>query len=220
MQISKETVALLKNYSTINNNLLIKPGNVLSTITTAKTLFSTGKINENFPVEFGIYDLNEFLGALSIFDSPDVEFDASGKFAKIKEGKNSIKFYSAESTVLSVPTKEINFPDADVEFDMSVDLLNMIMKTSGVLHAQDVIFTGDGKNISVTVGDTKNTSANTFTKEIGETSATFTAYIKIENFKFMIDNYKVSLSSKKIAKFYNDKLEYVLAMGMESTFGE
>ena len=89
MKLSKETLAIIKNYASINSNLLIKPGNKLSTIAVGSTILSTSTVTDNFDKEFPIYDVNEFLSALSLFEDPDLEF--SDKYVTISQGKGSIK---------------------------------------------------------------------------------------------------------------------------------
>lgn len=216
MKFSKETVALLKNYSTINSNLLIKPGSTLSTISVAKSVYSTTEVKEVFDTQFGIYDLNEFLGVLALFDDPDVEFN--DKFATIKQGRSSVKFFGADESVLTAPSKTIKVPPADIEFNLSADQVNMILRTAGVLRAADVAIKGDGKELRVIVGDKKNVTGNNYEMVVGETSDTFTAYIRVDNMKMIPGNYTVELAAKKIAKFTNGTLQYVLTLEQDSTF--
>lgn len=216
MKLSKDTVTLLKNYAQINGNLLIKPGSKLTTISSSKSVYSEAVVTETFDTEFGIYDLNEFLGALALFNDPEIVFDE--KSAKISEGKNKIKYFSADVSVLTVPTKEIKLPPSDVEFTLTADQLNMVMKTASVLRATDVSFIGDGKTITVQVGDRKNVTGNTYDLDLGTTDTSFKAYLKVENFKFLPGDYTVELSSRRIAKFSNGDLQYVIALEPDSTF--
>ena len=57
MKLSKQTVELFKNFSTINSNLLLKPGNKIGTISSQKNIMASNTIGETIPNEFGIYDL-------------------------------------------------------------------------------------------------------------------------------------------------------------------
>lgn len=179
-------------------------------------MYATAPVSETFPQEFGIYDLNEFLGALTLFNDPDIMFEE--KFLRIKEGGNSIKYYSADASVLTAPTKDIKLPPADVEFVLSADQVHMIMKTSGVLRAQDVTFTGDGSKLTVVVGDKKNSTGNSYEMVVGKTDSRFVAHLKIDNLKMIAGEYTVQLSSKKIAKFSNAIVEYVVSLEADSAF--
>ena len=72
MKLNQTTQDILKNFSEINTNILIKPGSELNTISTMKNILAKATINENFDKEFGIYDLNEFLSVVSSLDKPEL----------------------------------------------------------------------------------------------------------------------------------------------------
>lgn len=215
MKLSKETISVIKNFASINNNLLIKSGSVLSTINAQKNVLADAKITETFPIDFGVYDANEFLGVLSLFNDPDIDFNS--KFAKISDGVSSVKYFAADETVLTYPKKQINFPSADVEFELSENQLSSIMKTSSVLRAPDVSIVGDGSNLSVIVGDLKNPVANSFDVLIGTTDKTFTANFRVENLKLMPGKYDVAISSKKISRFTSEDKSMNVFVALEST---
>lgn len=197
---------------------MIKSGSKLSTISAAKSVYASADAKEVFDTDFGIYDLSEFLGVLSLFNDPDITFGE--KFATIKEGQNSVKYFSADSSVLTVPTKELKLPPSDVEFNLSADQMNMIQRTAGVLRAGDVNIFGNGKTITVIVGDVTNSTSNSYNMLIGETDSVFNAHLKIDNMKMVPGPYKVELSSKKIAKFSCTGLSYVCSLEADSQFGE
>lgn len=173
-------------------------------------------MSETFPQEFGIYDLNEFLGALTLFNDPEITFDE--KFVSITEGNNTIKYFGADASVLTAPSKELKVPPADVEFTLSADQVNLIMKTSGVLRAQDVTISGNGSKIKVVVGDKKNVTSNSYEMVVGNTDAKFVAHMKVDNLKFIPGDYKVELSSRKIARFSSNFVEYVVSLEADSQF--
>lgn len=218
MKLNKETVALLKNFAGINSNLLIKAGNKLSTISGAKNVMSDATVAENFAADFGIYDLNEFLGAMSLFEDPDLEF--SEKFVTITQGSNSIKYFAADPSVLSAPTRAITFPESDVDFTLTSAMLDMIKKTSSVLGASDLSIVGDGSTLTAVVGDKKNASGNSYNTPLGSTDKTFKVNLKVENLKMLPGDYTVSISSKKISRFkaINSDLVYYVAIEADSSF--
>jgi hypothetical protein len=216
MKLSKETIAMLKNFATINGNLLIKPGSSLSTIAVSGTTYAAVDVKEDFDTKFGIYDLNEFLGVLTLFDDPDIQF--GDKFAVIKEGRNSIKYYSADETVLTVPSKAFKLSAVDIEFDLTSDNVNMIIKTAGVLRAPDIMIKGDGTSLKVVIGDKKNSSGNAYEMVIGETDSTFSANLRIETFKVVPGNYKVEIAARKAVQFSNGNLKYIIGLEADSVF--
>lgn len=218
MKLSKETVNLFKNFAGINSNILLKSGSEISTISAQKNVMSDTTVTETFPKDFGIYDLNEFLGAMSLFDDPDLDF--SDKFVTIKEGGNSIKFFAADPSVLTVPTKKITFPDADIEFTLTATMLNMIHRTASVLRATDLSIVGADGKISIQVGDKKNSTGNSYSAHVGNTDKTFQANLKVDNLKMLPGDYLVSISSKKISRFKAtaSDLVYYVAVEADSTF--
>lgn len=220
MKLTKTTVnTILKNFAGINSNLLIKKGSKLSTISAQKNIVAEVTVEDKFPVDFGIYDLNEFLGILSLFEDPEVEF--TEKFVTIKQGDTAVKYTAAEQNVLAFPSKSITFPDPDVEFTLSASDLDMIIKTSSVLRVADLAITGDGEEITLVVGDKKNATGNTFTSNVGATDKVFKIFLKVENLKMVPGEYSVQISSKKISKFEatDSDLVYFVAVESDSTFG-
>jgi hypothetical protein len=218
MKLSKDTVSLFKNFAGINSNLLLKHGNKLATISSQKNVMSDTVVTETFPIDFGIYDLNEFLGAMSLFEDPELDFGE--KFVTIKEGNSSIKYFAADPSVLTAPQKAITFPNADIDFTMTSTMLNMIQKTASVLRATDLIIVGDGSKMTIQVGDKKNATGNTYNAQVGNTDKTFKVFVKVENLKMLPGDYLVSISSKKISRFKatSSDLVYYVAVEADSTF--
>lgn len=217
MKLSKETVALFKNFAGINSNLLLKNGNKLATISGQKNVMADATVSETFP-DFGIYDLNEFLGAMSLFDDPELEFQ--DKYVSISQGNMKIKFFAADASVLTAPQKAITFPEAEINFSITADKLTMIQKTASVLRSPDVSIVGDGSSITILVGDKKNATGNSFSESVGTTDKTFKVNLKVENLKMIPGDYQVSISSKKISRFKspNSDLVYYVAVEADSTF--
>jgi hypothetical protein len=216
MKLSKETVGLIKNFAGINSNLLLKSGNKLATISAQKNVMADAVVTENFP-DFGIYDLNEFLGAMSLFEDPELTF--SDKWVTIEQGGSSIKYFAADASVLTAPQKAITFPDPEIEFNMSGNMLSMIQRTASVLRASDVSIVGDGSTMSVVVGDKKNATGNSYNATVGASEKKFKVNLKVENLKMIPGDYTVSVSSKKISRFKGaGDLVYYVAVEADSTF--
>jgi ribosomal protein L28 len=218
MKLSKETVALFKNFASINSNLLLKAGNTLSTISGQKNVMADVTVTETFP-DFGIYDLNEFLGAMSLFEDPDLNF--TDKICTITQGDMSIKYFAADATVLTAPTKAITFPEPEINFTITNHFLTMIQRTASVLKATDVSIVGDESSITIVVGDKKNATGNSFSEVVGKTDKAFKVNLKVENLKMLPGDYEVSVSSKKISRLASttqSDLVYYVAVEADSTF--
>jgi hypothetical protein len=219
MKLSKETVGVLKNFASINGNLLIKEGSKLSTISAQKNVMASITVPEVFDSEFAIYDLNEFLGALSLFEDPELEF--SEKSVKIKQGNNSIRYYAADVGTLTVPpAKQIQLPSEDISFELSAATLAMIQRTASVLHSADVSVVGDGSKMKIVVADKKNAAANAYEVALSDTDKTFKVNLKVDNLKMIPGNYTITISNKKISRFQanGSDLVYFVAVEADSTF--
>jgi hypothetical protein len=219
MKLSKDTVNLLKNFSTINNHLLLKQGNKLATISNQKNVFASATVAETFDTEFGIYDLGEFLSAMSLFEDPELTFN--DKYVTLKEGKNSIRYYAADPSNLTLPpAKSVALPSEDVKFTLTTANFSMIHRTASVLRAGDVAIIGDGTTLKAVVADKKNATSNAFEVDLGTTTSTFKANLKVENLKMVPGDYEVSISSKRISQFKGSTsdLVYFVAVEADSTF--
>lgn len=218
MKLSKDTLALFKNFASINSNLTIKAGNKLTTISSGKNIMAETVVGEQFPSEFGIYDLNEFLGAMSLFENPELDF--SDKFVTIKEGKNSVRYFAANQSVLTVVPNVKQFPNPDIEFDLTSQMLTQVQRVASILKVSDISFVGDGSTVTVNVGDKSNPTGSSFDSEIGVTDKVFKVKFKVENLKMMTGDYRVAIGGKKISRFQatNQQLMYYVAIELDSTF--
>jgi hypothetical protein len=217
MKLSKETQSIFKNFASINANLLLREGNKLSTMSENKTIISEVTVTEQFSQNFGIYDVNEFLGVLSLFNDPELSFD--NDVVIIKEGKNQIRYKAAEEATLKTPSKTIQFPEAEINFSLSAGDLEHIIKSAGVLKVSDVSFVGKDGKLTALVVDKKNPLTNKFEIELGNTDKTFQANMKIENFKMVAGAYNVSIAKMKISRFKasSSDLIYYIAVESDST---
>ena len=219
MKLSKETLSVLKNFATINGNILIKAGDRLSTISAQKNVMASTSVKESFDREFGIYDLNEFLGVYSLFDAdPELNFDE--KFVTVANGKSKVKYYAADPSVLASPTKDALPVDEDIKFDLPRSMYDMIMKTSSVLRSNDISIIGSDGKLSVVVADKKNATSNSWDAILGDTDKDFKVNFRIDNFKMLDGDYEVTISKKRISKFASkmNDLTYFIAVEADSTF--
>lgn len=219
MKLSKDTQEIFKNYASINANLMLREGNKLSTWTENKTVISEVVLAETFPQNFGIYDVNEFLGVISLFSDPDITFNED--VAVISEGKNRVRYKAAEEATLKVPTKSIAFPEAEINFSLSAGDLQHIIRSAGILKVSDISFIGKDGKLTASVVDKKNPLTNKFEVDLGDTDKVFVANMKIENFKMVPGAYDVSIAKMKICRFKSTKgsLIYYVAVESDSVAG-
>jgi len=221
MNLTSDTINVLKNFSDINQNILIKPGNKVQTISTMKNILAEADVTESFDSEFAIYDLPEFLRSVEMFDKPTLKFNG-GSNVTIKDEKSpqSVKYFFADKSVIVAPTKSITMPDTYASFTIKKEDFEKLRKGITNLNLPDVAVKGDGKKITLTATDKKNKSSNDYSNVIGETDKTFTAYFKAENLKLIVDDYDVSVSSQKISHFVNRNkaVQYWIALEPDSEF--
>lgn len=220
MKLSPETISLLKNFSTINQSIFIKGGSELRTISVMKNIFASAKVSEVFPKDFAIYDLNAFLNAISLHNSPDLDF-SNDQCLTWRESNSSGTWYFADpSVIVSPPEKEIVLPTSDVCFVYSSSVHEKLMKAASVYQVSDLSCIGADGKIMMKVRDKKNDSSNYFTEVVGETDAEFCFNFKVENMKLLSGSYDVIVSQKLLAEFTSKSgnLKYFIALEPDSTY--
>jgi hypothetical protein len=224
MEISAETVNVLKNFSGINGNIVIRPGNKIMTISEAKNILAEAEVAETFDSIVGIYDLTEFLNMLGLVDTPRVRFEDSFMNINGQSGRELIKYYYADTEMLTSPTKPITMPDADVWFDLDVSTLNALKRAASIFGHGQVIIESDDGAIRLSVSDPENSTANTYSVIVdgGYTQDTFKYIINIHNLKMISNDYQVKISSKLISEFTSSdgNLKYWVALEKSSKHGE
>ena len=219
MYLSSDTVQILKNLSTINQSILIKPGKVLSSMSVMKNILVSADITEKFEKQVAIYDLNQFLNCLSLV--PGAELKLAENSIEITDGTTSIDYrYSDPSVITAPPDKKLELPSQDVCVVLTEDQLESARKAAAVLQIPDVSLIGDGESIFLTVRDKKNTGSNSYKVEVGETDDVFCFNMRVENLKLIAGDYDVIISAKNLAYFTNHSrpVSYFIAMEPDSTF--
>ena len=224
MKLSKHTLNMLKNFSDINMSIEIKKGNILRTVSVQKNILAQAELEDEFPQDFAIYELNRFLGAVSLFDDPELEFNA--KSVNIGTTKHSADYvYCDPSMIVTPPENNITFPDPEVKFTLTQDSLSQVMRASNVLGTPEIAIEGGphpNDSIRIKALDVNNDSTDTFQVVLDEKSGhTFRFVFKTENMKMVSGNYDVEISSKGISHFtlQGTKLQYWIATESTSNFG-
>ena len=221
MKVSDRTTNLLKNYANINQSIEFREGKLLKTVSPLNTILASVEVEEEFPRTFPIYELNRFLGTLSLFNDPELNFDENG--VSITDDKHSAiyRYCGSSSMFQTPPDKDITFPDAEVEFELSHEQFKTTINAANTLGLPEVVVEGNGTDIELVVSDTGNTSSDRFSTTVGKTDKTFRMIFKTENLnKIMEGDYTVALSSKRISHFKRktDTLQYWIALEQNSSF--
>ena len=221
MKLSESTLSLLKNFSTINQSILFKKGTRLRTISVMKNILAEATIAEEFPKDFGIYDLNQYLNGLSLHNDPELDFEADN-YVVIREGRSRSKYFFADpSVIITPPDKSLTLPDESVAFELSTDQLDKLLKAAAIYQLPDLSVEGANGVVKVLVRDKKNETSNDYSVVVGETESVFSFNFKVENIKILPGNYEVVCSQKNLSRFTskNQDLVYYIALEPDSTFG-
>ena len=225
MKLSEHTTSVLKNFASINQNLVIKEGKTISTMSAMKNIVAKAEVDEDFPREIAIYDLNEFLAALSLFNNPVLDF--SENFVTItEEGKtgNSLKYFYSDPSVVTTPSSEITMPETEVKFSLDSGDLSRVQRAASVIGSPDLVLEKNGTGSYLTVKDKKNDTANNYSLDVdAEGNGEYNFFFKVENLKLLPTNYDVNVSSKNISHFKSqagNAVEYWIALEPESSYSE
>ena len=222
MKLSEHTTSILKNYATINQNLVIKKGSELLTMSSMKNIVARAEVEETFPKEIAIYDLNEFLGALSLFSSPILDFnDNYVVISEESKPTTKMKYFYSDPSVVTSPQKMITMPSEEVKFTMSNEDLSKLKRAAGAIGAPDMVLERKDGTSSITVKDKKNDTANNYSLDVNTNGdGEFNFFFKVENMKLLDGTYDVEISSKNISHYKNKSfdIEYWIALEPESTY--
>jgi len=218
MKISDNTFDVLKNFSTINQSLAFKAGNVIRTVSPQKNILAQATVAESFPQDFAIYELNQFLGLVSLFDDADLEFGERNMV--VSEGTAKANYTYADPSMITAkpPEKNIELPSVEVQFKMSKDDYRKVLNGANQLQLPEVVVRGKDGIVSLVATDTKNPTTNEFARSVGENGADFTFVFKAENLKFLQMDFDVQISAKGIAHFKGDGVEYWVATEAGSSY--
>jgi len=224
MQLSSFTMQVLKNFATINPNIVIKPGNQLMTMSEAKNVVGLAEISESFDQTFGVYDLGEFLRVLSLVDEPDLKFDDKHVTVNSSSGRARIKYYFSDPDMLTSPLHKIKMPEADVSFALDQPALEGLRRAAAALGHDQLAITGRDNVITLTVVDPDNSTSNAYSIDVAGQcpDSPFVFYLNISNLKIITSSYDVTISSKLISQFTtsidDNKLTYWIALEKDSEF--
>jgi len=214
MKFSESTINVLKNFASINAGMQFKEGSVVRTISKGQNVLGKATVTETFEKDFVIYDLNRFLSLCSSLTDPEIVINSDANNLTVKSGTSKTTYGLAdESMIVAPPVKELKIENSEVNFKLTKDDMNQVLKMSGILGLPNIAVTGNGFEISISALDTKNTDSDNFSITVGRTSANFRMIFVTENLKMIPGTYDVAISSKGISHFKHvtDQIEYWIA---------
>jgi hypothetical protein len=210
MKLSSNTVSVLKNFAAINKGLLFKQGQTLKTISSHKNILAEVNITETIPIDFGVYDLNNFISVVSMYkDDPTFEFDEKHVLIVGNKGRSKVKYrFCDASTINTPPEKSLSLPNPEISFTLTADDFDWVMRSSAVLDAPYIAIDSDGQTITILSYDAKNDSSHTDSLSLGDGNGDkYRMIFMKENLaRVMPGSYDVKISSKGIAHFKNKNI--------------
>jgi hypothetical protein len=221
--LSKRTLDVLKNFASINSNILVKPGNNIRTVSPIKNVMGEATVEETFDIEFGIWDLNKFLGTISLFDNPEFEFHEKYVIIRDTNKKSEVLYYYSEPRLLTTVNKEIKMPDSVVECSLSQETFNDVLRAASVLQVSDIAIRSNGNEMEIVALDKNDSTTNNYSVGLGQLphgDHDFIFYFKADNFKMLPGDYEISITDKVISQFkkVNDNLTYWVALESDSYY--
>jgi hypothetical protein len=214
--LSQTTLNILKNFATINNGIIIKKGNTLRTISNAENILAAANVEESFPRTFAIYDLNQFLAGLSLFDNPSLVFD-NADYVTIKDGRSRVKYYFSdpEITLKTAPDKSVKYPGSDIQFTLSASDIAAIQKATGIYKLPDLNISSD-EEIVLSVRDNEVSTSNTYDIVVpGTFEGTHSLDLKVENIRLLQGDYVVGVSKHHISEWKHLNLDVTYYIALE-----
>jgi len=210
MKLDSRMLSILKNFSMINPSIQFKEGKKLSTISPSKTLMATATLTNDIPKEFAIYDLSEFLGALSLFEDPEI--DLHDNSMTIKSGKSRIDYvYASPETIVSAPSKKIELPDPVYTFTLTAEVFSKALRGLGIFKLPEIEVKCSGGAVTISATDSKNKTGHLYSEVVGTHDKDFNAIFRAENLKLLSGDYEVQIC-KGLAKFTGSDIEYYIAV--------
>lgn len=223
MELNEKTLQVLKNFATINPNIVIQGGNTIRTLSEGKNVFGKAQLEVEFPQSFGIYDLNEFLSVINLVEEPHLSFGDNHVKISDATGLSKIQYFFTDTEYLTTATKDIVMPEPEIRFTLTNETLNKIKRAAAAFGHKVVAVRPNNGSISLTVFDEGNATSNTFTVDVEGTydSENFDLIFNISNLKLLSGDYQVEASSKLISHFINKEsgVEYWIALEKSSNYG-
>jgi hypothetical protein len=218
MKLETRTMQILKNFALINPSMLFREGTVQSTIAAQKTILARTTLRETFPKEFAVFDLSRFIGVLSLFTEPELEFEDNK--VTIQQGRQKVEYtYAEPELIVAPPAKTPKVENPEVVFTLTGEALQSTIRALGALQSTHIIVEGDGENVTIGVGKPSDPTSDTFRIDVGLSNHSFKFAFKAENVKILPGDYEVQISSRNIAHFSCSDVEYwIMADSNHSTF--
>ncbi len=218
MKLSDNTLSVLKNFSSINSGIVLQKGNIQKTISPEKSILVEVELEDSLPEQFGIYDLNQFLGNISTLNSPELTFSDSAVI--MNDGEIKFNYYSCSiNLIVSPPDKELKLKQIDVSFRLTNVVLTKLLRLAAMNNLTHLSVVGKDGEIRLQTHEKANDTSNHASFKLNDYSGEdFSASFKVDNIKLIPGDYDVEIQLGAFAKFtaisgvFKDKIKYFIAL--------
>lgn len=214
MKLSENTLSVLKNFAAINSGAVLNVGKVQKTISPEKSIMVEATIEDDIPTQFGIYDLNQFLGNLTTLKNPELTFKSDT--VTLDDGELSFDYHACSANlIITPPDKDLVLKNVDVSFSLPNDTLQKLIKVATMNSLPNLSVLGKNGELLLCIHEKANDTSNIGTIKIGEYAGQdFTATFKTENLKLLPGDYNVEIQKGAFAKFVSvaGNLKYFVAL--------
>lgn len=214
MKLSDNTLAVLKNFASINSGVVLSAGKTQKTISPEKSILVEATIDDDIPTQFGIYDLNQFLGNLTTLRNPELTFNKEA--VTLDDGELSFDYRACSANlIITPPDKELVLKSVDVKFSLPNETLQKLIKVATMNGLPNLSVVGKNGALLLKIHERANDTSNSGTIKIGEYAGQdFTASFKTDNLKLLPNDYNVEIQKGAFAKFENasNTLKYFIAL--------
>jgi hypothetical protein len=214
MKLSDDMLSMMKNFSSINSSIVLRKGNVQRSMSSNKTVLVEAEFADDIPVDFGIYDLNQFLGNVMTLNNPDLTFKAD--CVVMNDGKMKLEYHACSPTlIISPPDKDLVMKSVDVKFDITTDTLNKMLKLATMNNLPNLSIIGKNGKLVAMAHDKKADTSNTVMTDLCPYDGKdFDASFSVDNIKVISDDYTVEIMGSGFSKFTSKtrKLKYFVAL--------
>jgi len=217
VKLSKETLDILANYASINPSIVVSAGNQLRTISNAEHILSKYTCTEEFPKDFAIYDLSNFLNVITLFQDPTLDF-TNDNYVTIRSGSRYSKYYfsNPEITLKAAPNRDVKIPGFDVQFDVAENDIKALKKAANIFNLEDMAIASVEGKVVATVCDLEDETSNTYEQSFqGDATGDFSVNMKVENLVLLPGDYEVSIATAGISQWKNKIMDLVYYIALE-----
>ena len=216
MKISSKTLSLLQSFAQISSNLLVKPGKKLATRNAVNSIQARAVVDETFPQQFAIYDLNQLLSLISVSQNPDIEFGDKSLTIRSENG-GEIEYFYADESLITAPNENAPTLEDIYTFKMTGNDIQTIIKTASIVSATMLNIVSEKGKVTLSINDPKNSTSHSYKKPLGDADVSFNVKMAIDSFKVVPDEYNVRVAHA-VAKTGKVLVFFFEATGSDLTY--